>query len=59
MLLNKTIVLNNLTDRTDIYKLAASDVKKKTAMVIDPRNMGGNSLIKGLKAFNNRKDISS
>jgi hypothetical protein len=58
MLLKKTFVLNNLTDRTDIYKLAASDVKKKTTMVIDPRNTGANSLVKGLKVFKNRTDIS-
>lgn len=40
-----------MTDRADIYKLAASDVKRKANLYIDKTNTGGNSLVKVRKVF--------
>ncbi len=51
-MVNKNFKLNNLTDRADIYKLAASNVKKTAILYINKRNTGGNSLV--AKVFDSR-----
>ncbi len=44
MIVTKSFQLNNFTDRSIIYNLAASDVKMKSKIYIDMSNTGRNAL---------------
>lgn len=44
MLVTNSFDLNNFTERAKIYKIAVSDVKRKSKIYIDLTNTGGNTL---------------